>query len=355
MQTATINFRKPEILEGVLEAGQTRDGNAQITAKDWFSLGSRVPFDRKANKILSGPNEIQTGDVVHVFRRISDASGRDKNSIWTSFLPGWPDGSIGWAKVDRQLGDKEIGPRLFVEYLGHGDSDKPDDHPYSTDERADLVEAMWEAEGVRSTFIAGFDYSVIVALELLSRQQERLEKGVKPYTNIVGVLFINGGLFADGHTHPLLTTPVVNSPLGGFITSMGQRSRLVFGELMKSLWSPKFKVTKEEVDEFFDAVKRRNGVYSLSKSAGFVGHHKKNSDRLNFTRLFHALNETVSFHVVGSSHDPFEGRQAILAKDRLGKYGLDVEILSGGHLLTSEQPGKLAQIIAQISPNNSDR
>ena len=61
-------------------------------------------------------------------------------------------------------------PKIFVEYVGHGDSDKPTDHPYGTVERADLVEAFWKAEGIKSTFIVGFDYSSIVALELLSRQ-----------------------------------------------------------------------------------------------------------------------------------------------------------------------------------------
>jgi hypothetical protein len=32
-------------------------------------------------------------------------------------------------------------PKLFVEYVGKGDSDKPKDYAYSTTERTDLVEA----------------------------------------------------------------------------------------------------------------------------------------------------------------------------------------------------------------------
>ena len=40
------------------------------------------------------------------------------------------------------LGD-DLGPRLYVEPAGQGDSDKPRDYPYSTVERADLVEALW--------------------------------------------------------------------------------------------------------------------------------------------------------------------------------------------------------------------
>ena len=130
----------------------------------------------------------------------------EDDAVWTSFLPGWPDGSFGWAKVDQRLTRKTAGPRLFVEYVGHGDSDKPGDYPYGTMERADLVEALWDAEGIKSTFIVGFDYSSIVALELLSRQQDRRDRGLEPTTRIEGVLLINGGLFVDAHTHPWFIT-----------------------------------------------------------------------------------------------------------------------------------------------------
>jgi hypothetical protein len=44
-------------------------------------------------------------------------------------------------------------PKLFVEYLGMGDSDKPRDYPYSTTERTDLVEAIWRYLGVVSTTV----------------------------------------------------------------------------------------------------------------------------------------------------------------------------------------------------------
>ena len=60
-----------------------------------------------------------------------------------SFLPGFPDGSFGWAKVSPHLPNAAEMPKLFVEYVGMGDSDKPKDYAYSTAERADLVEAIW--------------------------------------------------------------------------------------------------------------------------------------------------------------------------------------------------------------------
>jgi len=325
---------------------------SKVTAREWFALGHRVPYDRRAKKILRPSDDTDSNDVVQVFRRIVKDASSANDAVWTSFLPGWPDGSFGWAKVDQHLAGKPPGPKLFVEYVGNGDSDKPDDYAYGTTERADLVEAFWRAEGITSTFLASFDYSSIVALELLSRQQDLRDKGIEPTTKIEGVLLINGGLFADAHSHPWFTTPVLKSPLGGLVTSLAQRSRFAFGELMKPLWSKAYEVTSEEIDELYDAVGRRDGVVALSKSADFVDQHKRNAERWDLGRLYHASRDAVSFHIVGSEEDPFEGRQAVAARERLGAYGLDVRILPGGHLTTSEHPELLADIIEEVGPRH---
>ena len=66
------------------------------------------------------------------------------------------------------LGDG-LRPRLYVEPVGQGDSDKPRDYPYSTVERADLVEALWRHHGVRRTVVVTFDYTSLALLELLRR------------------------------------------------------------------------------------------------------------------------------------------------------------------------------------------
>ena len=336
--------------ERLLDKSAVTSDQPSTTARDWFALGNRVPYDRRKKEILQPDNATPAPDVVQVFRRITKNAATDANAVWTSFLAGWPDGSFGWAKVDQHLTGKDAGPKLFVEYIGHGDSDKPVDHSYGTIERADLVEAFWRAEGVKSTFIVGFDYSSIVALELLARQQDQRHNGVEPTTRIEGVLLINGGLFVDAHTHPWFTTPILKSAVGGLVTSLAQRSRFAFRELMKPLWSKDYVVTAEELNELYSAISRRNGVYALSKSAGFVEQHKRNAERWDLARLFHASQGAVSFHIVGSEEDPFEGRQAEVARARLGAHGLDVRILPGGHLTTSEHPELLAQIIQDVGP-----
>jgi len=321
----------------------------EITADAWFASGHRVAYDSRTKRIQKGATYDSTHNIVHVFKRVVKEQSQGTSPVWASFLSGWPDGSFGWAKVDRALAGKNIGHRLFFDYVGHGDSDKPVDYPYSTFERADMVEAMWESEGIKTTFVYSFDYSSIVTLELLARQQERLDAGQKLTTRIEGVVLINGGLYVDGHTHPWYTTPILKSWMGGFATSLAQRFKPVFAEIMKPLWSKEYKVTSAEINQLYNAISRRNGVYSLSKSAGFLKDHLQNPDRLDLSRLYRDAKDQVSFHIVGSAEDPFEGRQAVLAKERLGAEGLDVRILPGGHLSTSEHPERLAEIIAEIT------
>ena len=227
--------------------------NTSPKVQEWYALGNRNTYDYGAKRMLPLDDTGKSQDTVRVFQRlVRNGSWRDE-AAWVTFLPGFPDGSFGWSKVDQLLTDDGRGSKLFVEYVGQGDSDKPSDYPYSTMERADLVEATWEAEGIISTFVVTFDYSSLVLLELLSRQKERIDGGDKLATKIHGVLLINGGLFADAHSHPWLTTPALKSPMGGMITWVGQHSRVALKRLIKPMFSKEYDVTSEELDEIAEA------------------------------------------------------------------------------------------------------
>ena len=244
-------------------------------------------------------------------------------------------------------------PKLFPEFVGQGDSDKPAKYPYGTMERSDLVEALWQAEGIRSTFVVTFDYSSLAALELLSRRQDRLESGEDPGTTITGVLLINGGLFADAHSHPLMTTPLLHSPLGPPFTWMAQRTRFVLNPMLKTMISKEYRISAEEMREMGNAISRRDGARFLSRGAGFRHEHqKKYAQRWDLRRLFNAFHDSVSFHVVGSEGDPFEPDQVVKARERLGDQGLDIRMVPGGHLTTMEQPQQLASIIEELGPSS---
>jgi pimeloyl-ACP methyl ester carboxylesterase len=143
---------------------------AWVTAEEWFAGGQRIPYDPAAARVLSDDEAADVPGAVRVFERV--AGEQDPAAVWLTLLPGFPDGSYGWAQVDRMLGG-DLGPRLYVEPVGQGDSDKPRHYPYSTAERANLVEALWRHHRVGRTVVVTFDYTSLALLELLRRQLER--------------------------------------------------------------------------------------------------------------------------------------------------------------------------------------
>jgi pimeloyl-ACP methyl ester carboxylesterase len=310
------------------------------SAQAWFAGGERVGYDPNARAVVrvqSPPLKVfirQEGDVAHA----------------VSFLPGFPDGSVGWAKVLPHLPNAAEMPKLFLDYLGMGDSDKPKDYAYSTAERTDLIEAIWRDLGVQSTTLVAFDFSSLVILEHLRRRIERSERGeAADGPDIRGVFIFNGGLFTDGHTHPWYTTPMLRRLPNRARQGVG-RPLWLFKRMpgIRKMWSKEYRVTDAELTELHSALDQHDGLFYLAAAAGFVADHKAQGDRLDFGRLFEAYRDQFPFLVGGSEEDPFEHRQVDLAQERLGKLGLRIERLPGGHLITHEQPEALAALIAKF-------
>jgi pimeloyl-ACP methyl ester carboxylesterase len=314
------------------------DAGPTPSAQSWFAAGERVGYDPKARAIVAG----QRAPLQVFLRREGDPAHA------VSFLPGYPDGSFGWAKALPHLPNAAEMPKLFVEYVGMGDSDKPKDYAYSTAERTDLVEAIWRDLSVQSTTLVAFDFSSLVVLEHLRRRLERAERG-EPVDgpDIRGVFIFNGGLFTDGHSHPWNTTPILRRLPNRARQRLG-RSFPLFKMMVGVMWSKGYQVTDAEVRELHSALDRHDGSFYLAAAAGFVADHKAQGDRLDFGRLFKASRGQFPFLVGGSDEDPFEHRQVDLAQERLGKLGLQIERLPGGHLTTNEQPEALAALIAKF-------
>jgi hypothetical protein len=114
------------------------------------------------------------------------------------------------------------------------------------------------------------------------------------------------------------------------------------------MWSKGYQVTDAEVRELQNTMSRRDGLFYLAAAAGFVADHKAQGDRLDFGSLFKAYRDQFPFLIGGSAEDPFEHRQIDLVEERLGKLGLQIERLAGGHLTTNEQPEALAALIAKF-------
>jgi pimeloyl-ACP methyl ester carboxylesterase len=263
-------------------------------------------------------------------------------------MPGYPDGSFGWAKVLPHLPNAAAMPKLFFDYVGMGDSDKPKDYVYSTAERADLIEALWRAFGIQSTTLVAFDFSTLVVLEHLRRRLERSARGEPTGgPDIRGVFMFNGGLFTNGHSHPWFTTPVLRRLPTKARSELG-RSFTLFKMTAGVMWSKGYRVSDAEVRELMNALKRHDGMFYLAAGAGFVADHKAQGNRLDFGDLYEAYRGDFPFLVGGSEEDRFEHRQVDLAEKRFGKLGLEIARLPGGHLTTNEQPKALAHLIAKF-------
>src|SRR4029077_19993226 len=236
-----------------------RQDRALVTAAEWFGGGQRIPYDPDSARVLTEEEAVATPGALRVFERVA-ATERDAGTVWLTLLPGFPDGSYGWAQVDGMLGD-DLGPRLYVARVGQGDSDKPRDYPYSTVERANLVEALWRHHGVRRTVVVTFDYTSLALLELLRRQLERRppERATSRGTAgpvITAAFMVNGGLFADAHTHPWRGTPLLRTPLGALGMRRAQRSSRVFGVAMTQarMYSRGNRPAPEQLSEMWSAV-----------------------------------------------------------------------------------------------------
>jgi pimeloyl-ACP methyl ester carboxylesterase len=321
-----------------------RQDEARVTAAEWFAGGQRIAYDPGSARVLTESQAAVTPGALRVFERVAGTE-QDVDAVWLTMLPGFPDGSYGLAQVDRLLGDT-IGPRLYVEPVGQGDSDKPRDYPYSTVERADLVEALWRHHGVRRTVVVTFDYTSLALLELLRRQLERAGDG-RPV--ITAVLMVNGGLFADAHTHPWQGTPLLGSPLGAIAMRGWQRSQRGFetGWKRARMYSRGYRPAPGELAELWSAMTRRDGAAFLHNAAGFVGEHRRRAQRWDLAAIARELDGTVALYVGGSDEDPYEHRQIPAARERVPQ----AEILTfpGGHLTTSEHPDLLAAAIRDVA------
>jgi pimeloyl-ACP methyl ester carboxylesterase len=325
---------------------------APVTAAEWFGGGQRIPYDPESARVLTEEEAVANPGALRVFERVA-AAEQEADTVWLTLLPGFPDGSYGWAQVDRMLGDN-LGPRLYVEPVGQGDSDKPRDYSYSTVERADLIEALWQHHGVRRSVVVSFDYTSLALLELLRRQLERRPAEGTTSRDTAGpvitaVFMVNGGLFADAHTHPWRGTPLLRTPLGALGMRRAQGSPRVFATAMVQarMYSRGYHLAPAELAELWSAVTRRDGAAFMHNAAGFVGEHRRHARRWDLAAIARDLDGTVDLYVGGSDEDPYEHRQIQAARERVPQ--AEVLTFPGGHQTTSEHPDLLAAAIRDIA------
>jgi pimeloyl-ACP methyl ester carboxylesterase len=167
---------------------------------EWWSLGTRVPVRLGASERMIFVRHVGAGSPM-------------------TLLHGFPSSSHDWVRVVALLAAQHA--LLLPDFLGFGASDKPDDHDYSLHEQADLVEALWSREGIRSTVLVAHDYGVSVAQELLARRAERTLPA-----ELVAVHLLNGGLYPDLHRPEPIQTALLDPELGPQISAQLTQEQL---------------------------------------------------------------------------------------------------------------------------------
>ena len=106
----------PDLFEAVSRT--VASGGQASSAQAWFAGGERVGYDPQARAIVTAQDA-----PLRIFLRQEGDPGHA-----VSFLPGFPDGSFGWTKVRPHLPNAAVMPKLFLDYVGMGDSEIRDLH-----------------------------------------------------------------------------------------------------------------------------------------------------------------------------------------------------------------------------------
>jgi pimeloyl-ACP methyl ester carboxylesterase len=139
-----------------------------------------------------------------------------------TLLHGFPSSSHDWAKIAPALSASHA--LLAPDFLGFGASEKPVEHNYSLIEQADLVEAVWAAEGTTTTRLVAHDYGVSVAQELLAR---RAEGGLK--VELESLHLLNGGLYPELHRPQPVQTMLLDPEQGPRVSALVTEELFVAG------------------------------------------------------------------------------------------------------------------------------
>jgi pimeloyl-ACP methyl ester carboxylesterase len=205
-----------------------------------------------------------------------------------TLLHGFPSSSHDWHKVAPALAERyEL---LAPDFLGFGASDKPPEHDYTIHEQADLVEALWEIEGVAETTVVAHDYAVSVTQELLARGAAQIHK----------VHFLNGGLYPDVHRPQPVQEALLDPEQGPKLSAL-MTEELMIGALAPT-FAPGYDASADSV-AIWRSMYRDNGFKNSYLLIRYVTDRRKHEQR-----WVQALERTdVPLNFVWGMLDPVSG------------------------------------------------
>ncbi len=201
--------------------------------------------------------------------------------------------SYDWARLAPTLASRYS--LLLPDFLGFGASDKPVDHAYSLHEQADLVEALWELEGITSTVVVAHDFAVSITQELLARRAEgRLR------VDLEAVHLLNGGVYPHLYRPELASMTLLDPEHGPKLAAT--LTQELFALAMKPTFAGGFDSSEDSAD-IFQAATRDGGREVATRLATYITDRAKHSER-----WVNALEQTdVPLSFVWGMLDPVAG------------------------------------------------
>lgn len=177
---------------------------------------------------------------------------------------------------------------LLFDFVGFGDSDKPQEHPYSVIEQADLVQELWERLGLApGGLLVAHDYGVSVAQELLAR-------GVA----VDGIAWMNGGIYPDLH-RPTDAQKALAGPDGAQI-ARSLTPELIAPGLSAILAQP---LPDEVLADLVAALAGREGIANIHLLLGYVRERREHGER--WVQAFESFAGPSAF--IWGMRDPVSG------------------------------------------------
>jgi pimeloyl-ACP methyl ester carboxylesterase len=271
--------------------------------------------------------ELLTGGAErHIFIRRFHSS-----SPPMTLLHGFPSSSHDYAKVTERLAQRYS--LLLPDFLGFGASDKPPEHRYSINEQADLIQQLWEVEGIQSTVVVAHDYAVSVVQELLARRAEdNLD------TNLEAVHLLNGGLYPGVHRPQPIQTALLDPEQGPQISAAMNGQLFIHG--LKPTFAPDYEY-EHDAAEIWRSMERDDGYRNSYLLIRYMTDRETHAQR-----WVDALGRTdVPLNFVWGMLDPVSGaHMAERIRERLPNAPF-TELQDVGHWPQLEAPDRVAAAI----------
>jgi pimeloyl-ACP methyl ester carboxylesterase len=193
-----------------------------------------------------------------------------------TFCHGYPSASLDVAEVAAQLDGLRL---LALDMPGFGASDKPpadpgQGHTYSIHAAADAVESLWAAKGTTRTLLVAHDYSVSVAQELLARRADGSLSGA---TDIIGVVWMNGGLYPDLHRPTPGQQMLLDPEHGAEVAAAVDEAS--FSNGLRGTWGDRRPFDESVAREIFRSMEDGGGVPLMHDLLHYVADRRVHADR----------------------------------------------------------------------------